>query len=430
MEIRVEAPETGRRELFVSVETEQLTPKFEKAYQDYKKKIVLGGFRKGRVPVDLIKRMFGKTIRDEVIDGAIPEFSQEAISEQKLKIIPPATIDAVEFDLDKGLTFKVLVELQPDIEIKKISGFEFEREILEADPAAIDLTLESLREQHATMQTIDSEAKDLDYVIADMQEIDATGVPLIGKHFENQQFRINSQDEARYQTTAQLLGAKAGDVRRIQIELPGENDENPKISYYEASIKEVQTKILPELDDEFAKDLGDYETLVVLKESIMKNLIRRLKNDNAQRFQSQVLDRLVKENSFDVPEKMVEFQINVFLDEMKQRQQKKSEFDYQALHDEYRPEAVWSLKWQMIRNKIVEMEKWELTDEDYEAYYQTQADLHEIDLERLRNRYRNEAAKNEIESIVWEQKIVNHVVQHSTVTEKIKPYSDILRAGR
>lgn len=430
MEIRVEAPETGRRELFVSVDTEQLAPKFEKAYQDYKKKIVLGGFRKGRVPVDLIKRMFGKTIRDEVIDGAIPEFSQEAISEQKLKIIPPATIDAVEFDLDKGLTFKVLVDLQPEVELKKIADFEFEREIYEADEAGVELTLESLREQHATMQTVEGEAKDQDYVLADLQEIDSTGVPIVGSHFEKQQFRIDSKNTEIYTVTHQFLGAKAGEVRRIQIEMPDENNENPKISYYEASIKDVQAKILPDLDDEFAKDLGEYESLAALKESILKNLTRRLKNDNAQRFQSLVLDRLVKENSFDVPEKMVEYQINAFIEEMKQRQQKKSDVDYQAMRQQYLPEAVWGLKWQMIRRKIAETENLDLTDEDYEAYYQTQADLHEIDINRLRNRYLNETAKEEIESIVLEQKIVNFVVQHSKVTEKIIPYSEILRAKK
>jgi trigger factor len=426
LEVRIEAPEAGKRELFISIESKTLTPKFEQAYQDYKKKIVLGGFRKGRVPLALIEKMFGKSIRDEVIDRVIPEFSQEAIDLQKFKIIPPAQIDAVDYDAEKGLSFKVFVELQPEIELKKISDFEFERETYEADPAAVDWTLDSIREKHATMKTIDDEAKDLDLVSVDLQQIDVTGVAIIGQKYENQQFQIDSNDDAAYKLTRQFLGVKSGETRQIEIEMPGEDAENPAPAFYMATIKEVQTKILPELDDEFAKDVGEYQTLQALKDSILSNMIRRLKYENYQRFQSLVIDRLVKENSFEVPEKLVDLQVELFVNDLIKNQPKKTALDPKRMQDYYRPETVWRLKWQMIRNKIEESEKLSLTDEDFEAYYQEQAVLQGTEVERIRNHYLDEQAKTGIEPVVLEQKIVNFVVQQSRISEKVVPYSEIL----
>lgn len=430
MDVRIETPEAGKKELFIGVEPARLTPKFEKAYQDYKKKIVIGGFRKGKVPVALIKQMFGKSIREEVIDGVIPEFSQEAIDENNLKIIPPAKIDDVDYDDKKGLTFKVLVELQPEVELKKITGFEFEREIFEVDDAAIERTLNSIREQHATMETVEREAEEQDYILADLQEVDAQGVPIVGQKFEDQYFRIDKDDEASYKLSHQFIGAKAGEQRRVEFDMSEVNPEKEEPTFFEATIKDVKTKILPALDDEFAKDVGEYETLQELKDSVVKNLTQRLKQENYQRFQSVVLDKIVKENFFEVPEKLVDLQIEMVLRNMRQYQQDNPQFDEATIREQYRPDAVWGLKWQMIRDKIVASENLELTEEDFEAYYKEQAEIEEVEVDRIRNRYLNEDAKKQIEPNVLERKVVDFIVSNSKVTEKTVPYSETMERNK
>lgn len=425
MEVKIENPEKGKKEISVHVNTDELVPKFEEAYRDYKKNIVLGGFRKGKVPLHLVKQMFGKSIRRDVADKQISEYSEQIITEHKIHIVAPPEIDDVDFNETDGLKFKINLEVQPEFDLTKYTGFKFEKENYSLDDETIQKTLEQIQDQHAQMEPIETEAKANDFVIADLQQLDETGVPIIGKKYDAAFFHLNENDKENYVVSKQFLGVKNGDVIRITVPKMAVDAKTEPTGedFYEATVKEVKTKILPELDDEFAKDLGDYETFDEFKESVVKRLEKKIKQEAHQHYINNISNEVVEANPFDLAEKLVQMQVKSYVERfLKQRPSQPINPD--MLMEQFKKEADWNLRWDLLKDKIIEKENFELTDKDYDDYYAEIAEMEDTDVERIRNRYLNEDLKKQIEPSLMEKKIINFVAENSKITEKTIPYSE------
>lgn len=426
MEVKIESPEKGKKEVLAKVDIDTMTPKFETAYREYKKKIVLGGFRRGKVPVPLIKQMFGKKIHQEVAEKHLPDYVQEIIAKHKIKAISQPELKDMSFDEKYGLSFKFEVEVEPEIEVTKYKDFEFEKITYEVDEIIVDNTLESIRNDNATMDPVEGAAEEGHTLQVDLQAVDQTGVPLVGQKYENSSFHIDSKDESNYAVSQQFLGAEVGETRRIVIVKPASVlSQKPEEEYFEATVKEIKVKVLPDLDDEFAKDNSELETFADYRILIKEKLELQLKRDNFQRFTQLVIGELVKSNLFDVPEKMVDFRMDIMINNWK-KQLSGKHFDEQAFQNKYRPNIINDIKWMLIQDKIVELEKITQTDDDFEEFYQEVAEYEGTEIERVRNRYLDTKARKQIEPKVVEKKVIDFVIAQSKVVEKISPYSELL----
>lgn len=425
MEVQIESPEKGKKELTIQIPQEKLNPKFEEAYQEYRKKIVLGGFRKGKVPVSLVKQMFGKSIRQEVLKEVIPEYAEEILEKHNIKIISQPAVDNVLFDEVTGLSFRILAEVEPEIELTKITDFELEKIKYEIDEKALDDNIEALREEHATMNPVDGPVKENDYVLADFQQIDESGLPLVGKKRVDQLIQINMNDPSNAEINRQFIGKQAGDKFRVVYQ---PQDSGTSSLHYEVTLKEVKSKELPELDNEFAKDIGNFETLEALYTAIREELEIRAERESSQRYMNEVADMLVKNNPFDLPEKMINNRLDLFIQQIREqneRLEKPQEFNESAIRDRYRVDVIWNIRWEMIRDKIVEQEKLDLTEDDFEDYFVEIATLQGTDVDRVRNRYLTPESRSKIASQLLDHKVIDFVEKHSKVTEKTVLYSQI-----
>jgi len=411
------------KQIEVEVPYENLKPKFEDSYNKYKKTIQLEGFRKGKVPLGLIKKVFGAKIEQEVAENSVSDYLQDIIKEHKIKFHNLEKVESLEFNRDEGLKFKAIVKVEPEITLKKYKGLAVEKEIYEVTSDDINLSLENLREQHATMNNIDDEAKEGHYIVADLQKTDGAGHPLIGEKFENRYFQIGDENVDE-NITNQLMGAKAGDKRQITIPTPESEETNEE--FYSVDVKEVKEKIVPELDDDFAKDVGDYENLDQLKEMIRDNIEKQSQVGDKQKFHNELIDQVIKSNPIDLPDFMIEDFLNAFVKNMKNEQQEN--VDEKELQERYRADAVWNLKWILIRDKISEIEEIKIEDTDVENHIENLVKSAGAEAIKVRKFYRDKKNRERITRELFDQKIVDFITENSKIKEKTVTYEKLKKA--
>ena len=425
LEVTISDFEQYEKIIEINVPVDDLKPKFDEAYNKYKKTIQLDGFRKGRVPIALIKKSFGLKIETEVAEKVMTEYLQQAVKDNNIKIHDVSKLESFDYNRENGLTFKTIIKIEPDVELTKYKKLDVEREIYKTTDDDLKEALENMREQHATMINVDDEAKEGHYIVADLQKTDAAGHPLIGEKYENRYIKIGGNNGNDH-FTDQLIGVKAGEVQRVTFtEINPETGED-KVEYFSCHVKEVKQKDLPDLNDEFAKDLGDYKDLETLKESLRNELEKQIKVSNKQNLYNNLTDALVKSNHVDLPEFMIEDTLDAFVENTKKNSKKK--FDEQELRNKYRTDAIWSLKWMLLKDKIAEIENISVEDSDIEKHIEEQAEEAGMSAERIRRDYKNNERREQIMREILDEKILQFLLKHAKVTEKIVTYKDMKKS--
>ncbi|MDZ7331783.1 MAG: trigger factor [candidate division KSB1 bacterium] len=427
MEVHIEEQGQWERAVEVTVPYEKLLPKFDEAYAKYKKTIQWEGFRKGKVPLDLIKKALGPKIEREVAEDSIPGFLEEAVKENNLKLYDISQLESISYDRTNGLHFKAIIKIRPEVTLKKYKALEIEKEIYQITDDDLNDFIENLREQHASMSTFDGEAQRGHYIVADVQGVDVAGLPLIGKKYENRYFYLDD-GETDPEFVNQLIGVKAGETRRVTLTVQNRDPNKPdnQVEYYDISVKEIKQKELPTLDDEFAKDIGPYETLNDLREAIRKNLEQRAQDRTQQNLTNRIMDEVIKSNPIELPDYMVENFLDAFIKDMNNSQQQT--IDSQEVREKYRADAIWNLKWLLILEKIAELENIKVQESEINDYIETMAQLAGKNAVAIRNKYRDPKKREQVEHKLLEKKVIDLLRDNAIITDKIVTYQDVQRA--
>lgn len=423
MESRVTNRGNFEKVVEVDVPESELTPHFDEAFKRYRKNLKLEGFRKGKVPMALIKKMYGDAIKSEALDEVVQNVFREVREKEDLKPVAPAQLEDVQYDPEKGLHFKAVVEVVPEFELKHYRKLSVEHEVYQVEDADVEEALEDIREQMAVMEPIEGEAAEDHYVLADLQQVDQSGVPIIGRKYEDRLIHLREEDD---EVTNQLLGVKAGETRRLELKRNGEQQqEAPEPEIFEVKVKEVKSKQLPELDDELAKDTGDFENLDALKEDIRQRLIKRSRDSAKDQLRNRLIDALLKKNSFELPKSMVDSYLDVLVQNAKRQSQE--QVDEEMLRQQYRPSAIWQLKWELVKDKLKELENIEVTSEDIENYMKEIAEEQGMDLAEVKKNLKS-VSQNRIREDVLDRKIINLLESNAKIKEKKVTRKDIEKA--
>ena len=251
------------------------------AYKNYSKSLNLPGFRKGRIPVSLVKKRFGKAIQGEVLQEVMQECYREASRSEGLTPISEATIDDVNYEEGQPLKFTASVDIKPEIVVQDYKGLKTTRLVYEVADDDVEEQLEHVREQNATEQEVDRPAELGDVVVADLQELDENGLPIIGRKQEERPIHIGGRN-ANHDLDNQLVGISTGESRQIMLTHTeeSENQDQGRGSLHQDgreirmmfSAREIRERKLPELDDEFARDQGEFASLEELRGRIRTDL--------------------------------------------------------------------------------------------------------------------------------------------------------------
>ena len=412
MKVQVTESGTWRRTLEVEVAPEAVEEKFEAAYKNYGKSLNLPGFRKGKVPLRVVKARFGKAIQGEVLQEIINESYQEASKSQDLHPVSEAAIEDMNHAEGQPLRFKVSVDVKPELVVEHYKGLKVVRPTFKVGPEMEEGQLKALQDQNAVEQVVDRPADLGDVLLTDLQESDESGLPIVGRKQEDRAFQLGAQGADSHDVDNQLIGIKVGEERRVHF-TQSEDGESRKI-HFTVVAKEIRERILPELDDEFAKDLGDFDSLDALKTSIREDLEARSGYASKMRLEENIVDALVRENVFDVPESMVENYLNALIENYKKENEK---IDEEAVRNEGRGAAVRSVKRHLLLEAIGRLEDIKVTEEDVDRHLESLSQRHNVEGPRLRQILGRSGQLDHIRSELLGGKTLDFLVESAEVND-------------
>jgi trigger factor len=421
--MKVQTTESGtwRRTLEVEVPAEAVEERFQAAYKTYSKSLNLPGFRKGRVPVNIVKARFGKAIQGEVLQNLLEEFYREASKAEGLHPVSEATIEEVDYDEGKPLTFKASVDIRPEFAVKNYKGLRVTRPVFKVEEAHIEEQLHFLQNQNATEQVVDRPAALGDVLVADLQELDVSGLPIIGRRQEDRTFLIGGPNATSHDLDNQLVGVSAGEERHVRL-VHAEDHTNPGLAEqevrFQVTAKEVRERNLPELDDEFAKDIGDFESLDGLKTRIRDDLQARADYTSRRRLDENIIDALIRQNDFEIPDSMVENYLNALVETYeKEHAGHDHDIDTDAVRRENREGALRSVKRYLLLEGVAKQEDIKVTEGDTEKHLEGLSERHNVEGPRLRQILSRSGQLERMESELLEQKTLGFLIEQGKIED-------------
>ncbi len=390
--------ETNRYELEIEISKEDFSKAVDKAYRKNIKKISIPGFRRGKAPRAFVEKYYGENIfYEDAINSIYPEAVEEAVKEANLEVInDKVDFDIVEIGKDKGLTFKVALTVKPEVNIQNYKGIEIKAKPVEVTEEEISKELEKQRERNARfIEVTDRAAKDGDIAVIDFKG-SVDGVAFDGGEGTNHSLKLGSKQFIEG-FEEQIVGHKKDEDFSINVKFPedyGAKDLAGKDAVFEIKLHEIKEKELPELDDEFVKDISEFDTLKEYKEDVKAKLLESKETESKNDIDNQIIDKVNGLLEAEIPEAMFENKVNEDINDFARRLQSqgldmKTYMQYTGLDNEkfkkeFRPMAERQVKLRLALEKISELEKLEPTAQEIENKYKEYAENYKMDVEKIR----------------------------------------------
>ena len=367
-----------------------------KAYQQNKDKFQIDGFRKGKAPRSIIEKHYGEGVFfEDAIDELFRENYGKALAELELEVIDSPRAEFGKIAKGEGFAATITVACYPIVDVKDYKGVEIDKVVQEVKDEDVDREIEALQKRNARIVEVDRAAKEGDTVLLDYSGF-VGEEQFEGGTAENQELKLGSGTFIPG-FEEQLVGATPGEKKDVKVTFPEEyHAENlaGKEAVFHCLVHEIKEEQLPELDDEFAKDVSEFDTLDELKKSTRERLEKYAKASEDRQMQDAALAKVVEANEVEIPTVMVEDEIDRMIQELDQQLRYQGltvgqymEFtgkDAAAFRDEIRPDAERQVKTRMILNGIVEAEKLEVSDEETEEEIKKMAEQYQMTADKVK----------------------------------------------
>lgn len=367
------------QELEISFSPDEFQPELDKQYKKAQANAHLKGFRKGKAPLQMIKKMLGRDIQYQMVEELAGKNFEPIAKENDLKLVGQAKIRNYELAENEKLSVYLIYEVYPEFELKPYSEYEFKKTEYEISDETVEKEVKKLLQSKGEMVDVEGAAGPTDIVMADVQKLDAEGVAIVGDRQENQSFRLEyMKDDSPFFTA--LNGVNKGEERRVEVDVKEEDvpEENKKQTFL-ISVKEIKRMNLPELTDELAKELsqGKNETADAFLEDIRKQIETYYTNKTEEDLMETVAQKFLEDNEFSVPSSLIKMFEDMLLDNAKRQVggQFPPGFDESFYRSEIRPNAEKHARWMLVRNKIAELNNIEVSDDDIKALAEKEAKL-------------------------------------------------------
>ena len=401
--------ETNKHEVVVEVSAEVFNKAVNAVYRKEVKKINIPGFRKGKAPKAIIEKMYGEQVfYDDAIEAVYPEALGDAVVEAKLDVVGVENISVEEVGKD-GLTFKAIVIVKPEVAISDYAGISIVAKPTEVTDELIDAEIEKVRDRNSRLVTVeDRPAQDGDITVIDFEGF-VDEVAFDGGKAENFNLTLGSgQFIPGFEE--QIVGKSTGEEFTIDVTFPEEYQAEElagKPAQFKIKLHEIKAKELPEVDDEFVKDVSEKETLDEYKEELKAEIAERLQKEADEDSERQIIDKLCDLLQAEVPEVMYTNKVNDMIREFDMRLRSQGmdmktylEFtgmDINTIGESYKPQAEKRVKLRLALEKIAELEGFtEVSDEDVEAEFAKLAEMYSVDVEQAKNAIAVEDLKKDI----------------------------------
>jgi trigger factor len=434
MKVNVETLSSTERKLDVFLQPELVKEKLEEVFKEFQKSAKVRGFRPGKVPRRVIESIYGKQIHDEVSSRLVSDSFQEALQEASVTPVsrPNLTTDKVE--TDKEFHYSAVFEIIPDFEVDDYIGIELKKEKVEVDDGEVTTVLDRLRNRSAEAKPIETErgAAKGDLVIIDYEGT------LEGKSIEDLkksdvQFVIG-EGQLIPDFEDAIVGLKKREVKTFEVSYP-EDFQVPeaagKTVSFELRLKDILERILPGLDDEFAKDLGE-ESLESLKKKIREDLEKRHQADSSNRLRADLINKLVENKTFDVPNSLVEEESarlkREFASNLQRRGLRIPEFDEKA-EKSFTERAILNVKASVILGAIAKKEGIEVTSGEVDKRLLEISKSFDVPYEKVREAYQSNRMLEGLYTSILEEKVTDFLIEKAKIEEVLGERNQIDNKG-
>lgn len=425
MSLQVEKLEKNMAKLTIEVGADELEKAIEKAYQKQKKQISIPGFRKGKVPRQMVEKMYGKEVfYEDAANELIPDAYDKALSECEEDIVSSPKIEVTQIEAGKPFVFTAMVALKPEVKLGKYKGLKIDKIDTEVTEEEIDAQINRERENNARNITVeDRPVKDGDMTTLDFEGF-VDGVAFEGGKGENYPLTIGSGAFIPG-FEEQLVGAEIGKEVEVNVTFPEDyqaEELKGKAAVFKCTVKEIKEKELPELDDEFASEVSEFETLAEYREDVKKNLTEKKEKDAKNAREEAAIKAAVEVAEMEIPDAMLETQQRQMVDEFAQRitmqglsMEQYFQFtgtNYQKMVEQVKPQAEERIKSRLVLEAVAAAEKIEATEEDYEKELETMAEVYQMEVDKVKELMGEREKKNIMQDLAV-RKAAEFVAEHA-----------------
>lgn len=431
MSYKVENLENSMAKLVIIVSAEDFEAAMVKSYNKNKKNISIQGFRRGKAPRKMVEKLYGPEVfYEDAANFAIPEAYEAAAKDSGLEIVSRPEIDVVEIEKGKDFVFSATVALKPEVTLGEYKGIEVEKKVVKVMAADVKEELEKIREQNSRMIEVTNRGvKKDDTAVIDFEGF-ADGEPFQGGKGEDYPLVIGSHSFID-NFEDQLVGKKVGEEVEVHVTFPEEYHEaslKGKPALFKVTVKEIKTKELPKLDDEFASEVSEFETLKDYKASIKKSLTEKRKEEAKAEKENAVIEKLVENSTVELPNPMVDEEVQQMIQEFASRissqgipfeqYMQMTGMTPDALMGQMKPEAEKRIKVRLALEAVVKAEDIKATDKDVENEIENMASMYQMEVDKVKE-ILGEAQKEQLAQDVAVKKAVEFLVKNAVEIEPV-----------
>ena len=397
MSVQVEKLEYSMAKLTIETSAEELEKALQNAFLKNKNKISIPGFRKGKVPRQIIEKMYGPAIfYEDAANELIPEAYEKAMDECGEDIVSSPEIDVTQIEKGKPFIFTALVALKPEVKLGKYKGVKVDKADTAVTDEEVDAEINKERENNArNIEVTDRAVKDGDMTVIDFEGF-VDGTAFDGGKGENYPLTIGSGTFIPG-FEEQLVGAQIGEEVEVNVTFPEDyqaEELKGKAALFKCTVREIKEKELPELDDEFASEVSEFETLAEYKEDVRATLTSKKEKEAKDAKEAAVIEAIVNDSEMEIPEAMLLTQQKQMVDEFAQRMQMQGismdqylQFTgatYDKMMEQVRPQAERRIKSRLVLEAVVKAENIEASDADYEEELKSMAEAYQMEVDKVK----------------------------------------------
>ncbi len=406
------------------VPAEEFNARVEGKMKELRSGVTLPGFRPGKVPMNLFRRRFGKAVEAEELEKMSNDLFREAMEERNIQPIGHPHMHDLNFKPGEPVSIKVHYETAPEVVARDYTGIPVERVSHEVSDEEIDREVEYFRNRERILEEAQKAEDENSLVTVDLQMLDASGVPMIGRRSEDVKLHLGDEHVNR-ELKAELFNMRSGEEKQIELTYEGKEGVEER-EHVRVLVKRIEKVILPEVNDAFAERVtkGAQKTVAELRAHIRESLERLYASRATSAMEGELVNEIVKRNEFDVPPSVVESFLQHYIEQLKNQNPNKTlppDFDEKAFREARRGDAIWQARWMFLRESIIGQEKLTVEDADVDELAERQAKATNISKERL---VQFLLQSEETRDSILSDKLIRFLTEKAVVTERSDDETD------
>lgn len=424
MKAKVKEVAGSRRIFEIEIPTEAIVEKYEEIYGEIQKVAEIPGFRVGKAPRYLVEKHHKERVDKEVRQRLIADYFMKAIKDSGMNTIGSPLISDVMFESGKPLTFKAEVNVKPEVKLKSYKALKVKKQKVNISTEEVDKVVEELQERNAQLKDVEARpAKDGDWCLCDV-EISVEGKP--GEKNEGVWFPLNPKS-TKPEFLAQLTGANSGDTKTVKTILPANYpraDQAGKEATFIITVNQVKEKLMPTIDDEFAKELGGFKSLLDLRGHIREELTKIKEQEVKFQMEEDIISQLIKSTNFEAPALMVDSEMDRLLKDARDRLlymgYKKEDVEKQepSMKEKLKEEAVKRIKGFFILEKVAEAEGIKATEEEMNKRIELLASRSKRSVEDMRSHLAQDDLLEDVKVDIAQDRALEFLIENAQIEEK------------